>query len=390
MKILIASDTYIYQTSGAANVVISLAQELRRRGHDVKVLAPANERASHKEGDDFFIRSIPALVYPDVRLCPARRDPLLDELTRWKPELIHLHTEGSIARMARSIAAQTGAPLVMTAHTDYAHYVFGRLRNSAPVRFVMKTWGKRLYRPVTAVIAPSEKARSFAMLQPAAGRVTVIPNGIRLEKYQRPVTAREKTALFDKYALKDNGCTLVMITRVSKEKNILEILRYLPALLKKLPQAQLIIAGDGPDRARLEAYCAKRRLTEHVRFAGRVPPDEVYRYYALGNVFVSASTFEVHSLSYLEAMAAGLPLVCREDASLRGVLAEGENGLTYRTENEFVDAVAQILRDRALQENMRKQALLKAKDFSMDRFVDRTLALYEAVLEKKFTAQRTL
>lgn len=382
MKILIASDTYIYQTSGAANVVIALTDGLRRRGHDIRVLAPSDRWASRAEGGDCFIRSLPALVYPDVRFCPIRRDPLLDELKRWKPDLIHLHTEGTIARLARRIAAETGAPLLMTAHTDYAHYVFGRFHTSPPVRLLMSTWGKMLYRPVTAVIAPSEKARSFAMLRSAAGRVTVIPNGIRLERYQKPVSAEEKEALFTRYGLKDNGCTLVMITRVSKEKNIMEILRYLPGLLEELPEAQLIIAGDGPDRARLEKYCAKNRLTDHVRFTGRIPPDEVYRYYALGNVFVSASTFEVHSLSYLEAMAAGLPLVCREDASLRGVLEEGVNGLVFRTEREFREAVLRIVKDTPLQKSMRGQSLLKSEQFSIDHFVDRTLALYETVLRR--------
>ena len=72
MKILIASDTYVFQTSGAANVVIVLVEGLRRLGHDVRVLAPANGRDSYINGNDYFIRSIPAFVYPDVRLCPVR------------------------------------------------------------------------------------------------------------------------------------------------------------------------------------------------------------------------------------------------------------------------------------------------------------------------------
>ena len=381
MKILIASDSYIYQTSGVATVVTALADGLRLRGHEVRILAPANTGKSRKEGDDYFIRSVPAFFYPDVRLCPARDDPLLDELIQWKPDLIHLHTEASMARMARKIAKKTNAPLVMTTHTDYAYYIFGPFHLSPPARLLMEAYGKRVYRNAAAVIVPSEKAKSFAMVQMAADRVTVIPNGIRQDRFQKAVSAEEKAELFRRYGLKDGGCTLVMITRVSREKNIMEILRFFPALLRALPEAQLVIAGDGPDRERLEKYCAAHRLQQRVCFTGRIDPDDVYRYYALGDIFVSASVFEVHSMSYLEALSRGLPLVCREDKSLLGVLENGENGMIYRSEKEFIAAVQTIAQDRALRASMHEKALEKAKEFTSDRFVEHTLALYEQVLK---------
>ena len=157
-----------------------------------------------------------------------------------------------------------------------------------------------------------EKARGFALVQAARNRVTVIPNGIRLERFQRPIIADDRVSLLRQIGLSDNGYILVMVTRISREKNIMEILEYFPALLHALPEAQLLIVGDGPDRKRLESFVKRQGLSGHVRFTGRIDPNEVYRYYALGNVFVSASTFEVHSISYLEAIACGLPLVCRE------------------------------------------------------------------------------
>ena len=380
MKILIASDAYTYQTNGVRNVVITLANGLKQLGHDVRVLAPANGRKSFKKDGDCFIRSFPSFLYPDVRLCPVHSDPLIDELEQWKPDLIHVHTEADMARLAFKIAAVTGAPVVITAHTDYATYAFKRFHESRPVRITMRAFGKRFYRHAKAVVAPSEKARHFAQLQPAGDRVTVIPNGIRLERYQRPVTAEERAELFRRHGLTDNGFTLVMVTRVSAEKNIMEILHYFPALQRALPDVQLLIAGDGPDRKHLETYCAHNGLADRVHFAGRIDPNEVYRYYAMGDLFVSASTFEVHSMTYLEAMACGLPLVCREDASLLNVLDSGENGFTYNTESGFVEAVAKILRDRPLWEAMHRKALEKADQFSDRRFVERTVALYEKVL----------
>jgi 1,2-diacylglycerol 3-alpha-glucosyltransferase len=387
MKVLISTDCYTYQTGGITNVVLSLERSLRDLGHEVKVLALSNSGRSYKEGESYYIRSIPFVFYPEQRRSMTRRDPLLDELKAWKPDIVHIHTEASTARMARAIAREAGAPIVMTTHTDFAYFIFGRFRDAPILKKLFALWGKRAYRCAQAVVVPSEKARSFPQLVSAADRLTVIPNGIQLERYQRPVSSEERAALFRRYRLADNGCTLVMVTRLSREKNIAEILRYFPALLRVSPKAQLIIAGDGPERKRLEMMAERNGLAGRVRFTGRIDPDEVYRYYALGDVFVSASTFEVHSMSYLEAMACGLPLVCREDASLRGMLDDGENGIIYRTEAEFTEAVARVLGDKPLREAMRAKALVKAGEYSDRRFARCTLDLYEKTSMGKNTEE---
>ena len=380
MKILMASDCYTFQTGGVTNAILSLENGLRREGCQVRVLALSDTHRSWKDGENYYIRSRRFPDYPEHRISFAFHDPLLDELAAWKPDIVHIHTEATMGMMAKNIAGKAHAPVVMTAHTDYEYFMFGRFRGNPAVRAAAKAIGKRVYRQAEKVIVPAEKARSFPHLLPVADKVMVIPNGVQAERYRISVSPQEKSALFRQYGLQDNGYTLVMVTRLSREKNIMEILRYLPALLDRLPEAQLLIVGEGPDRKRLETFCAQNRLTEHVRFTGRIPPDEVYRYYQMGQVFVSASTFELHSMSYLEAMACGLPLVCRDDASLTGVLDNGENGYIYTDRQGFTDAVCCILRDSALRERMGEKALLQAEANSDRRFVQRTLELYRSVL----------
>ena len=382
MKILVVSDSYTYQTNGVANVVISQVNELRKRGYCVKVLALSNDDTSYKRGDDYYIASYPSKFYPDIRLSKIRRHPLLDELKAWKPDVIHMHTEGSVAMMARTIARGNKIPFVMTSHTDYAQFAFGELRGMPPLRLFAREMGRVYYRGAKKVITPSEKAVQFSQLSAVKRRVVVIPNGIRLELYGKTVTPEERRELFRKYHLRDNGKTLVVVSRVSKEKNIQELLDYLPGLLSLDPQVQLLIVGDGPDRERLEKLAKKRHLTKHVRFTGRVDPEIVYRYYAMGDLFVSASTFEVHSLTYLEAMAQGLPLVCRKDLCLEGVLDQGVNGYAYQTREQFIRAVFKILNNESLRKKMKKKARARASEFSEERFVDNTLELYEKLIRE--------
>ena len=381
MKILIASDAYKFQTSGVANVVITLVTELRRRGHRVKVLALSNNRESYRDGDDYYIRSLPAFVYPDLRLSLARHDVLLDELRAWRPDIIHVHTEGSALRMGLDIAARNHTPFVMTTHTDYAQYVFGRFYKTFPSRLLAREWGWTAYHKAAVIISPSEKALSFPQLSTMRNHAVVIPNGICMDRYRKPVTPEEKRELFRRVGFTDNGKTLVIVSRLSREKNIREILHFFPTLLKREPEAQLVIVGDGPDREVLEVLSRRLGIAGSVCFTGRVSPEKVYRFYNMGDLFVSASTFEVHSLTYLEAMTCGLPLVCRKDPCLKGVLKDGVNGYTYQTEKEFVSRVTQILNDRGLQQRMSRNALKRSEAFTDQRFVDRTVALYRKVLQ---------
>jgi 1,2-diacylglycerol 3-alpha-glucosyltransferase len=383
MRILIASESYKFQTNGVANVVTNLVDGLRELGHDVKVLAPANERRSYREGDNYFFASIPAFFYPDQRLSLARHEPLLDELALWRPDIIHLHTEGTSKRFAQYIAKKDHIPIIMTAHTNYAQYIFGRFQYTLPIKLMVEYLGKMIYDGKAGIVLPSEKARAFRQFARVTSPLYVIPSGIKTEFFKQPVSSKERTLLLTQLQLSDNGAILVMVTRISHEKNIMEILRYFKTLLKYLPEAQLLIVGDGPDRKRLESFCKRSNITKNVRFTGRIDPNQVYRYYNLGDIFVSASTFETQGLTYLEASACGLPMVCREDSVLKGVLDYGKNGYTYRSEQEFVEEIKHIVRNRPLWQAMHKEALKKSEDFDTRLFVRQTLSLYEKILNRE-------
>ncbi len=381
MKVLLASDCYTFQTGGVTSAIHALETGLREAGCEVQVLALSDSRRSYKDGDVYYLRSHRFPDYPEHRFSFAFRDPLVTELIGWKPDIVHAHTEFTIGWIAKAVARKAGCPLVMTTHTDYEYFNFGRFRDAAPVTALGRFLGKRVYRQAEKVIVPAEKARAFAHLQPVADKVVVIPNGIRAEMYQKPIPPEERNALFRRCRLEDSGFTLVTVTRLSKEKNVMELLRYFPSLLCALPEARLLVVGDGPDRKRLEDFSAKNGLSGRVCFTGRIDPGEVYRYYAMGDLFVSASTFELHSMSWLEAMACGLPMVCREDVSLRGVLEDGANGYIYRNEQEYVGAVSKILRSPSLRKQMHENALQRAETFSEQKFAERTLALYRSVCD---------
>ena len=382
MKILLASDCYTYQINGVSRVVRSLSRGLRAMGHDVRVLAPANSFKSFRNGTDYYIKSVPALYYKGERFSLNLWDPLIRELTEWEPDIIHLHSEGGVALLTDGIRKKTGTPLVETIHTNYPYYIFGEKWDTPPARVIAGAVGRFLYKRADCIIAPSEKVRSFPYIEPIESRTTVIPNGIDPEYWKQPVSGEEKASLFNSLRLVDNGHTMITVSRLGKEKHIQEILKALPRIAAKMPDIQFVIVGDGPFKRKLEALCKSLCISKHVHFTGMISPERVRSFLSMGDVFVSASNCEVHSIAYLEAMASGLPLAVKEDLSIRGVVEKGKHGFVFRDGDELVSSVLRILLDGGLRERMRENAFLAAETFSEKKCVERTESLYTEVLSQ--------
>lgn len=346
----------------------------------MRVLTLSASSRSYRDGTDYYIKSHSMPVYPETRLSAVRHDPLIDELIEWVPDIIHMHTEFSTARLARVIATAHHTPHVMTVHSNYAQFLFGSHFGLWPIQKTQEIWSIRAFRGTRAIIAPSQKAAELAATYRTSCPIVVIPNGIDLTRFQRDLNEDERAALLSSLGLANNHQVAVSISRVSHEKRTHDLVDYMPALLEREPDAQLLIVGDGPTRKKLIARAAELGVSEHVRFSGPIPMEDVWRYYRLGDLYVSSSNFEMHSIAYLEAVASGLPLVCRDDFSLKGVLQDGDNGFIFTDETSYVSSVSQLLRDTELRDRMAARSLAISQQYSERANAERTLELYENVL----------
>ena len=95
----------------------------------------------------------------------------------------------------------------------------------------------------------------------------------------------------------------------------------------------------GQYRTTLEEKAKEYQVTDSVIFTGMVSPDEVARYYQIGDLFVSASTSETQGMTYDEALAGGVPLLCRKDDCLKEVVMEGKNGWQYENESMYLECI---------------------------------------------------
>ena len=380
MKILIASDSYKHLTNGVSNAVVSLTTELKKRGHEVKVIAMSDKAKSYKDGDDYYFSSVKIPIYPDARVSLSTNEKLLNEILDWEPEIAHIHTEFSAKHLAMMIVKKLNIPFVVTYHTDYEEFLHSLFVVNFPYGKPVKLWLKQQFKNAKYVIVPSAKVETQLKGYDIKNPIKIIPNGIDLPKYQKRLDPQEKEKLLSELGLKNNGKILSIVSRISKEKNIDEIIEFMPALLKRDPEIKLVIAGDGPHMKQLKKSVAELGLEKSVVFVGMVPSSEVYKYYQLGDLFVCASTFETQGLTYVEAMASGLPLVCRRDPCLVTIIDEGKNGYCYDGVEDYTEHVLEILSDPEKQRTMAQYSFEKSNNFGKEILIDDIIDTYEYIV----------
>lgn len=381
MKILITTDWYEPVINGVVTSVVNLSNELKKRGHEVKILTLSRNHHTYIVGDVIYAASVGAgKIYPEARLKMPIIKAVIDKLIEWKPDVIHSQCEFSTFFMAKKIADETNAPIVHTYHTIYEDYTHYFSPNAAWGRKVVQKLTRMLSSRVDAMIAPSRKIEDVLEKYDVLCPVEVIPSGIDMNKFGKYIGTDSRHRIREQYGLSDDQTVLLYVGRLAKEKNIQEILRCQKRVRRY--GTILMIVGDGPYRAEIEEQVNELGISESVIFTGMIEPDKVAEYYQVGDFFVSASTSETQGLTYVEALAAGVPLLCREDPCLVDVVDPGKNGWKFTDEETFETALVKWLdMSPALRHQLRRNAVQSADEFSTRTFVDRVETLYVSVCE---------
>lgn len=384
MKILITTDLFTTATNGVVTSVMNLRDELCRRGHDVRILTISDSLTSHQEDDVRYIRSISLEgVYPNVRMPVSYRHVMIRELIYWKPDIIHSQCEFFSFQFALYIAKKTGAPIVHTYHTLYEQYATYVISSKRVGQMVVRLISSRRLRKVRRIIAPTRKVQKALRDYGARNDISVIPSGIALSQHKKRLTAEERQKKRLALGISDEQTVLINLGRLGTEKNLDELMHLFVSARRTHPELKFLLVGDGPAREGLMQQAQELGVSEHVIFAGMVPPEQVHEYYQLGDIFINASTSETQGLTYIEAAANGLPLLCRQDPCLADVLLEGENGYTYTNEEEFLSRLDTMLHSPDWLRQARLKSEKAASAFDKTAFGDAIEALYYSLVPDK-------
>ena len=153
-------------------------------------------------------------------------------------------------------------------------------------------------------------------------------------------------------------------------------------LIKLSKKIKLLIIGDGPDMGYYKEYVYKRKLGKNVIFTGKVPWDSISEYYLIADIFATASVTETQGLTVIEAMAAGLPVVCINDESFTGTIMNNVDGIIFNNLEEYIEAITKLYQDRELLKNLGKKARIDAEKYSSEKFATSVLEVYRTAIKK--------
>lgn len=359
-----------FRPGGVQTCIRELSDELRRRGHYVRVIAPKPRRVPESVENDVILLggsaefNTPFHTKADIGI--TRDTERLDKLfASEKFDVLHIHEPGlplfGVQMLARSISKNVG-----TMHA------------SLPDSMISKSFEK-LMTPVArfieprldATVAVSEVAKSISHNYVPSLDIKVIPNGIRLKNFRpaRRINAKKKTILF--------------VGRLERRKGVAHLLDAYALLAKSHDDIELKIVGDGRLRSRLEARVAKYDIP-NVSFLGFVSEAEKLNYMQQADIFCSPALFgESFGIVLLEAMACGAIVVCGNNPGYESVMTgRGRISLIDPLATaDFARRLELLLYDEELRTLWLKWALPYVRQFDYSAIAEQYENIYKQVLK---------
>lgn len=378
MNIGLFTDTYYPELNGVANSVFLLKKELEKKGHNVYVITTKTPGAPANEKGVFRVPSKACSFVPERRIGLVYHPKIAVKIHKMKLDIIHTNTEFAIGMFGRIMAKELFIPVVHTYHTiyeDYTHYIKKYVSKEDRAKKVAQLYSKFSVRGAEELIVPTEKVAELMKRYDVKPDINVIPTGIDLSRFGTRDTAEQKDALKKALGIPKENKVVLYLGRVSQEKNIDEVMGYLNSYMESNHNITFLVVGDGPYKSTLEKNAKSLTYRKQMIFAGAKPWDEITHYYQIADVFVSASTSETQGLTYIEALASGVPVVARKDECLEGVLLQGENGYVFEDEESFLFGLSQVLRNEK-GVDYSQNAIDSVEKFSTENFAAKVENIY--------------
>lgn len=368
MKILITTDFYLPNIAGVTTVVVNEQRMLSQLGHDVRLLTISGNPESRYIDGVYYMRGSRLQPLRDSNLTLTYRDPLLGDILAWKPDLIHSNNEFITMGWARRIAKTLAIPILHTCHTDFTRYDRERRIRNTIWDTLMATIVRRRIRACDLLISPSLSHSQMLERYHVKQRIVVLPSGIDLLRFQRPMEGKERESLRTELGFSSKDCILISVCRLAGEKRVNKSVDDFFLLSFLEPNARLLIVGSGPKEESLKKQVLDLGLQDRVVSAGAVPTAEVHTYYKIADVFISSSVRESQGLGFVEALASSLPVVLREDHSL-GFSVEDEGcGYICEDSRSFVTALVDLVSNTQRRSEMARRAHQASQRFSLQRW----------------------
>lgn len=374
MRIGLFTDNYAPLINGVVTSIQMLEKGLKALGHEVYIFTFDFYDEKHCDKPEIYRNNVvvfkshrvPIKSLNTFRLSAATLDKI-KLIKDYKLDMIHVHTEFSAGSLAVKAAKRLNIPLVYTFHTlydDYFRYFseFLDKHYKWALRKTFRTIIKPINKRALIKIVPTNKVLEYTPLYGIKGDIRICPTGIDLSGFLSVQDEKLYEYLRFKYDLKDSF-VFSFIGRISKEKSLSDVITAFSNICKG-KNTKLLIVGDGPYLSEAIELVESLGISSQVVFAGFIPWKEVSDYYKMSDVFVNASMTETQGLTYIEALASGLPLLVRNDKCLDNVLYDRENGIGFDTIDELEGAMNELIDNPELSKKLASNTKKSVEKFS--------------------------
>ena len=380
-------DSYKPYISGITNYIEVNKQYLEKAGHEVYVFTFGD--MEYEDDEPNIVRS-PGLQLADTGFYLSMRYSRQAKKLLQTMDVVHVHHPFLSGRLALRYCRPAGIPIIFTNHSRYDLYAQAYLPAMPEEVSVgmLQAYMPPFCKAVDLVITPSAGMARVLRELKVDSEVDIVPNGVDLTSFQKAQPlARES------FGYKLDDILIVYAGRIALEKNLPFLIDSFNGIANAIPNVHLILIGGGVQQYEEEIrdVVKAQSNSDRIHMTGRVPYDQLPAYLAMCDIFATASITEVHPLSVIEAMGAGLPVMGIESVGVGDTVEDGITGFlaTY----DMPSFTAKLTR-LCLDPNLRQQMRLSAREVSTIYAIERTTGLmlekYERLANQETTRKGTI
>lgn len=382
MNIAIFTNNYFPNPYGVTGSIESFRKQFEKRGHQVFIFAPRAKGYRDENPNVFRYPSVDIkykISFPLAIPYSKKLDKIIADLDL---DIIHSQHPNLLGSAAAKWARKKNIPLVFTWHTLYDRYVHfvPLIPPGIATKWIINKAVDYANKCDQVIIPTGSIERIIREWGVKNENIAEIPTGVEEAFYQNP----DGKLIREKYGIKEKEILLLLVSRLTQEKNIEFLFRSAIRVLKSMSNVKFLVAGDGHLVPALKETVAKNNVQDKVIFAGIMDREGLKNYYAAGDIFIYASKSETQGMIISEAMCLGLPIVAVRATGVQDLVQDKANGfLVSENEEEFAEAVKKLVENAELRENFAKNSKsIAEKKYTSKVCADKMLEIYNSLITK--------
>ncbi|SRR6266498_1015002 len=364
MRIGMMVDTYKPYVSGITNYIDLNKRALENEGHEVYVFTFGD--LDYEDDEPRVVRS-PGLALGDTGYYLSLRYKTAHKKLLQTMDVVHVHHPFLSGRLALNYCRRVQIPIIFTNHARYDLYAQARLplMPKEVSLSMLQAYMPDFCDAVDLVVSPSNGMKNILRQYGVQSQVEVVPNGVDLRLFHeaQPLPRAD-------FGFTDQDILLIYAGRIAPEKNLEFLIRSFAGVSQVFSNVHLLIVGGGQKQfeEEIKSLPSELNIPDRVHFVGMIPYDRLPAYLAMCDAFMTASVTEVHPLSVIEAMAAGLPVVGIHSPGVSDSITDCETGL-LATEDmaSFTAKLTYLCMDGSLRKQMGRAAREASSQYSIER-----------------------